>query len=730
MIKKKSSKKNGPKDPYFAQEQAQYDSPIPSREFIITTLKSEGSALTPDQICQKLQQKSTEEKAAVKKRLQAMHRDHQLIKTSRGGYKFNPKNILIEAKVEISRNQTVNLVTVNRNNTDQYITLNSRQAQSVMQGDIVLVRFTNNPKERRQTAVLVEMTKRANKSIVGQLGLINQRWVIQTMQPLCTGLIKCEVGHEAFKSGDFVKAEIIEYPTKNRACRVRVIEKLGELDSPDIVRDVMINTYHLPGEFSQEAIEEAKAINDIGVTFGNEREDWREKSFITIDGDDARDFDDAISVRKVDNGWELIVAISDVSHYIKTDTHLDHEAYDRATSVYLPNVVLPMLPSVLSDGLCSLCPHVDRLVKAVNIHLTENGSVKSYQFHKAVICSKARVTYRQAQKIIDQKAGEPEWLCSLLADAYDLYRQLDQKRKKRGALEIDLPFTQLIFDKKNKIQSIKLGRRSESHKIIEEFMLLANELTAEWLLSQKQQALFRNHNQPDSERVNSLNNFLKSMGISIKIQKDHKVATREIQSVIHALSQREHGEIYVPMVLSVLAQACYEEKNKGHFGLAYGHYCHFTSPIRRYPDLIVHRALDDLLMKDKDHQKKRMIPEAVSMLQAGRHCSAAERIADEAQKKSTQWLKCYFMKDKVGNSYEATISSIRSFGIFITINQYYIDGLVHITTLNGYYRYDESKITLTRETDGQKYRLGQQVSVRIKKVNVLEQTIDLEIINA
>lgn len=728
MIKKKNSKKNNAKDPYFAQEQAQYDSPIPSREFIITTIQSEGSPLSSDQLSQKLRQKSTEEKNALKKRLQAMHRDNQLIRNSLGSYKVNPKNIVIEARVEIGRNQTVSLVCTQQKDRTQFITLNARQAQSVMQGDIVLARYTNNPKERRQTAVLVEITKRANNAIVGQLGLINHRWIVHTMSPQCAGMIKCEVGHEAFSNGDFVKAEIIEYPSRSRACRVRVIEKLGELDSPDIVRDVMINTYHLPGDFSQDAINEAEAINKVGVTFGKEREDWRDRNFITIDGDDARDFDDAISVRKVDAGWELIVAISDVSHYIKTDTHLDHEAYDRATSVYLPNVVLPMLPPVLSDGLCSLCPHVDRLVKAVSIQLTENGSVKSYQFYKAVICSKARVTYGQAQKIIDKKADDKKWLCSLLDEAHQLYKLLDQKRKKRGALEIDLPFTQLVFDKNNKIESIMLGKRNVSHKIIEEFMLLANELTAEWLLSQKRQALFRNHNQPDFEKVHSLNNFLKNMGIITKLQKGQKIATKQIQSVIYSLGQLENGEIYVPMVLSVLAQACYEEKNKGHFGLAYEHYCHFTSPIRRYPDLIVHRSLDELLTDNKE--AKKLLPEAVTMLQAGRHCSSAERVADEAQKKSAQWLKCYFMKDKVGDCYDATISSIRSFGIFITINQYHIDGLVHITMLNGYYRYDESKITLTRDTDGQTFSLGQPVKVLVKKVNVLEQTIDLEIISA
>ena len=366
---------------------------------------------------------------------------------------------------------------------------------------------------------------------------------------------------------------------------------------------VMVNHYDLPGAFSSQEQQAAKTIDQAGIQIDSYRQDWRDREFITIDGEDARDFDDAIHVEKMnESGWRLTVAISDVSHYIKADSVLDKAAFSRATSVYLPNTVLPMLPAVLSDGLCSLCPNVDRLVKAIEIELDDKGQVKGYAIHHAVINSKARLTYQNAHRIIHGEEKAPKWLSTCLNNAFALYQHLDKQRKQRGALEIELPFSHLIFDQHNKIKAIKQGTRLDTHKLIEEFMLIANEHVADYLLRHKASTLFRNHNKPDQLRLEMLGQFLSHAGVEVASACSKPLVTKQLQ-VIHA-TQTQQGNIYVPLILSALAQACYEPKNKG-YGLAY------KSTATLHPQLdgtlIVHRSLDHLLL-DKQDKKENLLP--------------------------------------------------------------------------------------------------------------------------
>jgi ribonuclease R len=725
MPRKKSG--SNKKDPYHIREKTHYANPIPSREFIITLLLESKKPKSLNQIIEALDIEEQESKRAVEKRLQAMLRDDQLQQDKHKKYRVMPNSTRVSGRVHISRNQVATVVPEDSSYQSQYIVINHKQARTVMHNDQVVVRFTPNDHNKRTIGVLVEHLERAQTQIVGRLRHLNQLWAIETMTPLVTGHIVCDVSNKEFKPGVFVKAKITDYPTAHQSCHALITEQIGKLDSPTLVRDMMVNTYDLPGAFSAQEQQEAKAIDQTGIQIEPYRLDWRDRHFITIDGEDARDFDDAILVEKInETEYVLTVAISDVSHYIQADSILDKAAYTRSTSVYLPNTVLPMIPSVLSDGLCSLCPNVDRLVKAIEIKLTGSGDVIDYTIHHAVICSKARLSYKSAHRIIHGDERAPQWLTSCLEHAHNLYQQLDKQRKQRGALEIELPFSHLIFDDQNKIKTIQQGTRLDTHKIIEEFMLIANEHVAEYLLKHKASALFRNHNKPDQLKLQMLGQFLSHAGIEVGLTSDKVLATKQLQKVIGACMATHQGNIYVPLILSALAQACYEPDNKGHYGLAYKNYCHFTSPIRRYPDLIVHRALDHLLHEQLDN--KSLLPRGVTITSAGKHCSSMERIADEAQKKATQWLKCHFMLDKVGQTFDATITSIRSFGLFACIEPYGVDGLIHISTLNSYFRFDESRLMLTDDQCRRSYAIGQKIKVRLQDVDVLEQNIDLEIV--
>ena len=454
MTKKKSMPSKS-KDPYYSQELKSYQQPIPSREFIIEVLSKLRRPASLTDIIQRLEIQAPSLHSAVENRVRAMLRDQQLLINKHGKYRLNPESLLIIARVHISRNQTVVLIPDDESLRKQYIIVNSKQSQTLMHGDQVKARFCPNEDECKTTGVIVEITKRMQTHVVGRLRPLRKQWAIETMTPLVSGLIICDAPENGEMSGTFVKTKIVQYPEPFSACRVTIETQLGELDSPTLVKDMMINSYQLPGAFNHVALDDANKINQKGIRVDKSRLDLRDHQFITIDGHDARDFDDAIHVEADGEDWLLSVAISDVSHYIEVDSALDHAAYLRATSVYLPNAVLPMLPPVLSDGLCSLCPDVDRLVKVIKIRLSNSGDVKTYDLAKAVIRSKARLTYQDAQQIIHGNQDAPPWLTHLLNDAYSVYMLLDRKRQLRGALEIELPFTQLIFDEQEKIKSIR-----------------------------------------------------------------------------------------------------------------------------------------------------------------------------------------------------------------------------------------------------------------------------------
>lgn len=708
-----SSKPRRPREPLV------YEHAIPSREEIFSTLEKANTGKSINTLAKML---FLDENAmqALKNRLRAMTRDGQLRIDRSDKYTVTKNSQLIEAKVYIQKNKVVTVEPIESTNNIR-ISVGHKQAGGLMLGDTVLVRhFPDKPYSC--LPIIAKINQRALKGLVGRIKYDGDKARLETIGTYIVSTINVKESESIeIEDGVFVYAKIVQYPNRHLGCEVEVESLLGTLDDANMIQDAMIHTFSLPGEFTQPEVDAANRIEKRGITIDSYRTDWRQKNFITIDGADARDFDDAICIESEDDGWRVYVAISDVSYYIEAGSALDKAAYARATSVYFPNSVLPMLPKVLSDGLCSLCPDVDRLVKGIEIKLSREGKVEAFQFHKAVICSKKRLTYVDANEIITGSKSTDKWLEKMLQQALAVYELLDQCRRKRGALEIDLPYTKIVFNQYNKIESIGKEKRVVTHKIIEELMLLANEITASYLLRKKQPALYRNHSKPDVTKLKSLRAFLANLNIPVKLSGRDHIPTKDLQKVIRGLMNSSHGDLYIPIILSTLAQACYEEKNTGHYGLAYEHYCHFTSPIRRYPDLIVHRALDNCILKEKTP----ILSDGITLRAASRHCSTTERVADDAQKRSMQWLKCYYMMDHVGKTFKGTITMVKGFGFFVSIDNYLIDGLVHISTLNDYYTYDEKSMCLLAQNHNENYRIGQEVFVKIQKIDILELSIDL-----
>jgi ribonuclease R len=452
------------------------------------------------------------------------------------------------------------------------------------------------------------------------------------------------------------------------------------------------------------------------------RYDFRHLPFVTIDGEDAKDFDDAVlCVPREKGGWNLFVAIADVSHYVHPHMALDKEAYHRGNSVYFPGRVIPMLPEVLSNNLCSLNPHVDRLVMVCEMVIQPTGRISRYQFSEGVIHSHARLTYQQVHAMIEKKDRRMQQrfkaIVSQLEDLYALYAVLHQARQKRGAIDFDMPETKIVFGSNRKIEKIIPSERLGSHKVIEECMLSANICAAKYLEKMKQPGLYRVHEGPREEKLNDLRLFLHEMGL--KMPKHRQPVPADYATILRAIKERPDAHMIQTVLLRSMSQAVYAPDNKGHFGLAYKAYTHFTSPIRRYPDLLVHRAIKKALLGKKNQQEDAIFAKSAE------YCSMTERRADDATNEVTDWLKCEFMMDKVGHEFSGIISGVTNFGIFVELTDIYVEGLIHISTLpEDYYQFDPAKHALLGERTGRSFRLGDTVKIRVACVNLDESKID------
>jgi len=644
--------------------------------------------------------------------------------------------------------------------TDIY--LSQQEMHAVMHGDRLRVRVVRFDKRGRPEGRVLEILERKKKPIIGRLLLESGIWLVAPEDKRFGQDIlipKNAIANAA--AGQIVSVELTEPPSLYSQPVGRVVEVLGEIDDPGMEIEIAVRKYEVPHAFSAETLTQAGKLPDrLRAADLKQRIDLRDVALVTIDGEDARDFDDAVYCephkqgrgKSAFKGWRLLVAIADVSHYVKPGEPLDLDAYERATSVYFPRRVIPMLPEKLSNGLCSLNPQQDRLAMVCDMLITEEGATHAYQFYPAVICSQARLTYTEVAAVLGNthgpEAAKRSELVPHLLHLHEVYRALLSDRQKRGAVDFDTVETQIVCDDNGRIEKIMPRVRNEAHRLIEEAMLAANVCAADFITDAKHHALFRVHEGPTPEKRMALQAYLRALGLGLGLSDDPTPG--EYQAIAQATKDRPDSTQIHSMLLRSMQQANYTSANAGHFGLAYAAYTHFTSPIRRYPDLLVHRVIKAMLMGkryllDASKMKVPMPPKrpgrakpldpalASTELErwevAGAHCSANERRADEASRDVEAWLKCRYMREHLGEEFAGTVSAVTSFGLFVQLEALYVEGLIHITELGGeYFRFDEVRQELRGERTGIRYATGARVQVQVSRVDLDGRKIDFRLV--
>jgi ribonuclease R len=721
------SKKKQPKDPYAKREAAKYNKPIASRELIMQVLEEAGATLDREQIAQILKIRSDEDREALRRRLRAMERDGQLIYTRRGQYGLASKMDLIRGRV-IAHPDGFGFLVPDEGGDDVF--LSARQMRPLLHGDRAVVSVTGVDRRGRKEGVVVEVLEHVNKEIVGRLFIESGIAFLspdnkRISQDILIPQEYLDEYRDKVKHGQIIVVEIVEQPTRNRQPIGRIKEILGEHMAPGMEIDIAIRAHCIPQVWPMDVEKEIVEFTPkVAEADKQGRVDIRELPLVTIDGEDARDFDDAVYCEKHGSGWRLLVAIADVSHYVQVNSALDKEAKERGNSVYFPERVVPMLPEILSNGLCSLNPQVDRLCMVCDMSLDAKGKLTGYKFYPAVMYSHARLTYNKvAAMLVDgDKALRQEYqsLFPHLENMYSLFRIMRNRREHRGAIDFDTTETKIVFGEERKIEKIVPLVRNDAHKLIEEFMIIANVATAKYLTKNKIPALYRIHDGPKEEKLIALREFLSEFGL--KLHGGDKPEPMHFAELLKEIEQRPDAHLIQTVMLRSLQQAVYSPDNIGHFGLAFDHYAHFTSPIRRYPDLLVHRAIKHVLSKKK---KTDFTYNHDDMLTLGEHCSVTERRADEATRDAVDWLKCEYMMDKVGEDFVGTISSVTSFGLFVELDDIYVEGLVHVTSLdNDYYHFDPAHHRLIGERTNKMYRLGDRIHITVASVNLDDRKID------
>lgn len=710
-------------DPYAAREAQKYENPIPSREFIIQLLEEAGQPMTREAIAEALGLESEEQREALRRRLRAMERDGQLVFNRRSEYGLVSHMNLVRGRV-IGHPDGFGFLVPDETGDDVF--LSAREMRSLLHGDRALVSITGVDRRGRREGTLIEVLERANHTLVGRLFVeSNMAFVVPDNKRIHQDILIPPEHRGVAENGQFVVVEILEQPTRYRQPIGKVTEVLGDHMAPGMEIDVAIRAHGLPMVWSPETEQEiAHLREEVAEADKRGREDIRHLPLVTIDGEDARDFDDAVYCERNDQGWRLLVAIADVSHYVQPDSALDADAQERGNSVYFPERVIPMLPEVLSNGLCSLNPQVDRLCMVCDMQLSPRGVLKAWRFYPAVMFSHARLTYTKvAAMLVEGDAELRETYREVLPhleDLHRLYKVLRKRREQRGAIDFETVETRIVFGEERKIDRIVPVIRNDAHKMIEEFMITANVATARFLLEAKIPALYRVHEGPAAEKLEDLRAFLGEFGL--RLGGGDKPSAKDYAELLREVQGRPDAHLIQTVLLRSLKQAVYSPDNVGHFGLAYDAYAHFTSPIRRYPDLLVHRAIRHVLSGQPpevfryDHEK---------MVALGDHCSQTERRADEATRDVVDWLKCEYMLDEVGEEFDGTITSVTGFGLFVELDDIYVEGLIHVTSLeNDYYSFDPVKHQLVGEHNHQVYRLGDRLRVKVARVDLDERKID------
>ncbi len=613
------------------------------------------------------------------------------------------------------------------------IFLSPRQMQEVMHGDRVAVRVVGRDNRGRPEGSIVEVLERGRQEIVGRLYSESGAHFVVPDNPRIGHRIRVPSANLAGASvGQVVLVKLMEQPSRAAQPLGHITRVLGEHAAPGMETDIAIHSHGLPFEFPAQAVAEAEGFGAaVSPAAKVDREDLRELPLVTIDGEDARDFDDAVWAERLPGGWRLIVGIAAVADYVTPGSALDDEAQNRGTSVYFPNRVLPMLPEALSNGLCSLNPQVDRLCMACEMRIDEEGKVTRSRFFEAVMRSAARLTYTQVADFLGirnapQQLPDPA-LAQPLIDLYDLYKALHRARIQRGALDFDAPEVKVFFDEQGRIGAITEAIRNDAHRLIEECMIAANVQAARFLRKHKIATLYRVHGQPEEDRLEQLQEFLAGFGIALPAEriKARTLEPKDFAAVLQRAKQSEEAGLIETVVVRTLPQAVYQPENIGHFGLALPEYAHFTSPIRRYPDLMVHRGIKHVL-RGGSAQDFPWSPASVSAL--GQQCSFKERRADEATRDAVSWLKCEYMEDKIGQEFESVVSGVVDFGLFVQLKGLQIDGLIHVSALGtDYFSRDKSGYRMVGQRSGRIFRLGDHLRVRLINVVIDERKIDFEL---
>ena len=715
-------------DPFLKRESARYEQPIASREHLLNLIESHSVPVSQEHIAASLQYDDEQQIEALRRRLNAMVRDGQIFRNRRGGFMSFDHMDLEKGYVQ-THPDGFGFLTPESGGKD--IFLPERQMRKLMNGDKAAVKIAVHDRRRdRREGALITVLERAHQSVVGRFHRESGiEFIVPDDKRLTRDiLLNRDIGHSA-SPGDIVVVRISEYPTQHTQPIGIVESVLGQDNAPGMEVTIALNAHAIPHQWNQQVLDEIESLNDrVAESDKKNRKDMRQVAFVTIDGADARDFDDAVYCKPVGNGYQLYVAIADVAHYVKIDSALDTEACTRGTSVYFPGEVVPMLPEILSNGLCSLNPDLDRLCLVCSMEVDQEGVVKKYDFFEAVIYSHARLTYDDvASAVFEGKNPSHRGLTGVMKDLENLkrvYQALAKARKKRHAIEFETREVMFIYNDQRKIESIEPSQRNEAHRLIEECMIAANMSAARLLKKHKIPSLYRIHAGPNADKLLKLAEFLSGFGISLAVENP---TPQDYANLIEQIREMPEFAMIQTVILRSLLQASYSPDAKtGHFGLALNDYAHFTSPIRRYPDLLVHRGIKHWIRNrggDSFHY------DLAHMTNLGESCSRFERRADDASRDAADWLKCEYLQKHIGQQFHGIVTTVTSFGLFVQLEELLIDGLVHVTALKrDYYQFDPVRHQLIGEMTQRCYQLGDRLLVQVSRVDLEDRKIDFDLV--
>ena len=699
--------------------------PIPSREAVLEILRQRARPVPRKDLMKALGLPSHKQQEAMDNRLRAMVRDGQIILNRGNDYCLLDRLDVVVGRV-IGHRDGYGFVVPDEGGDDLY--LSPRQMREVIHGDRVAVRIKGYDNRGRPEGSLVEVLERNTSEVVGRYARESGVGFVVPDNPRVAHMVAIAPRRTAgAKPGEIVVAEIIEQPRKGAQPVGRITEVLGAADAPGIETETAIRAHGIPFRWPEPAVAEADALGSRVLAADKRgREDLRELPLVTIDGADAKDFDDAVFCERKGQGWRLVVAIADVSHYVAPASPLDEEARERGTSVYFPRRVVPMLPESLSNGLCSLNPRVDRLCMVCEMHVDVAGRITVSRFFEGLMRSHARLTYDEvAAAVVEGDAGARDRIGKLLPHIehlFEVYRSLAKARRARGAIDFDIPEVGFAFDRRGRIARVVPRHRNDAHRVIEECMIAANVEAARFLRKRRLPTLFRVHTGPEEESLEDLAAFLGAYGV--KMPRRDRLEPKHYSQIVDQVRGRPDEALIETVLLRSLSRAVYTPDCKGHFGLALEEYAHFTSPIRRYPDLMVHRAIRHAL---RGRGSGGLPYDKAGMERLGVSCSAAERRADDATREALDWLKCEFMQSKIGEEFDALVTGVMDFGLFVQIPDLQIEGLVHVSSLGSdYFRRDPVRRSLVGERSGQSWQLSDSIRVRVARVDLDSRKIDFD----